>query len=57
MSRGHIQEWMDVPEYTYLAECDMILSVEVTRSRDVFILKGFVRHRNQTFDGAVIHRF
>ena len=48
---------MDVDEYTYLAECDMIFSVEVTRSRDVFILQGFVRHRNQTFDGSMIHRF
>ena len=55
-SRGHIAE-MDVHEYNYFAECDMILSVEVTRSRDVFILQGFVRHPNQTFDGSVIHRF
>ena len=48
---------MDVHEYTYLVECDMIFSVEVTRSRDVILLQGFVRHRNQTFDGSVIHRF
>ena len=48
---------MDVDEYTYLVECDMIFSVEVARSRGVFILQGFVRHRNQTFDGSVIHRF
>ena len=48
---------MDAHEYNYFAECDMILSVEVTRSRDVFILQGFVRHRNQTFDGSMIHRF